>query len=218
MFNFSCYYPEDVARLLRTRHPVFKNCYHPDGTMYWLSTQGVQDPDKPETWMYQSIVSWRGAPYPQDLPDQAARTAFMKKKAAAFAEPWRSAGLRIPEDLAFPADRCSQWKVPASWADVPLTGLVTLAGDAAHTMPPHRGQGLNNALEDAARLTDQIKAAVAGQKSLKDALSDYGEEMRERTSREVDLSAKQAMMSHDFQSIIDSPLAKMGVRKQEKVL
>ena len=134
MVNISCAYPAEVAKLLRSKHPCFKNSYHPtQGTMYWLSIQDVQHPDRPETWLFQTVFSWIGKPRPEDLPDQAARTAFFKAKGEEYAEPWRSAATQIPESLKFGFDRTTIFTPSMSWSDA-LGGCVTLAGDAAHPM------------------------------------------------------------------------------------
>ena len=46
-------------------------------------------------------------------------------------------------------------RVPRVWGD----GPVTLAGDAAHSMPPTRAQGANQALEDAWALAVALRGA-----------------------------------------------------------
>ncbi len=133
LFNVSCSYPAETSKLLRSKHPCFKNSYHPDlGMMYWLSIQDVQDPDHPEKWLHQNLLSWAGSPLVEDLPDQASRTAFFHSKAAQFAEPWRSAGTQIPEDIKFGVDRTTIWNPEVDWSDSGLYGRVTIAGDAAH--------------------------------------------------------------------------------------
>ena len=134
MFNISCAYPAETAKLLRTKHPVMKNCYHPtQNTMFWQSIQDVENPDRPETWLFQNILSWVGAPRPEDLPDQASRTAFFKAKAEEYAEPWRSGILEMPKDLTFKIDRTTIFTPSMDWSQV-FEGKVTLAGDAAHAM------------------------------------------------------------------------------------
>ena len=66
-------------------------------------------------------------------------------------------------------------------------GRVTLMGDAAHSMPPYFGQGLNMALEDAivlARTLDAVADPVA-------ALKRYEQLRLERANRVVDMSLEQ---------------------------
>jgi FAD-dependent urate hydroxylase len=49
-------------------------------------------------------------------------------------------------------------RVPAVWGD----GLITVIGDAAHSMPPTRAQGANQALEDAWLLGRSLRPAGTG--------------------------------------------------------
>ncbi|MEV1146296.1 NAD(P)/FAD-dependent oxidoreductase [Micromonospora sp. NPDC049799] len=53
------------------------------------------------------------------------------------------------------------------------SSTVTLLGDAIHTMTPGRGVGANTALRDAALLCRQLRLAVAGDKTLVEAVADY---------------------------------------------
>jgi 2-polyprenyl-6-methoxyphenol hydroxylase-like FAD-dependent oxidoreductase len=92
----------------------------------------VPDPDRPETWVFQLMPSWTG-PYNPDQTD-AERLAFLKDKAQYFAEPWKSAFLWIPDGTPFPCSNMTHW-VTIPWDN--RKGMVTLAGDAAHAMPPH---------------------------------------------------------------------------------
>lgn len=64
---------------------------------------------------------------------------------------------------------------------------IALLGDAAHAMTPNLGQGACQALEDAATLT----AAVAGARTIEDALRRYDAERRPR-SQAVARAARQA--------------------------
>lgn len=213
MINISCAYPADTANLLRSKHPCFKNSYHPtQRTMFWQSIQDVEDPNRPETWLFQNILSWVGAPRPEDLPDQAARTAFFKSKAEEYAEPWRSGALEIPDNLTFGIDRTTVFTPSMSWTESFGT-TVTLAGDAAHAMPPHRGQGLNNALEDAACLVNELTFARDSKKSLDEAIQAYEEDMRRRTLKEIPISVMQAKMVHNWEDLMNAPMIKMGMNK-----
>ena len=113
---------------------------------------------------------------------------------------------------------------------------MTLAGDAAHPMPPRkwsplgrneedrrsdliiwkyvdRGQGLNHAVCDAANLVDAILSIDRGAESLKVAITAYDEELVKRGAAEVNLSVKNALMVHDWDSVMDSPAMKHGIKK-----
>jgi hypothetical protein len=54
-----------------------------------------------------------------------------------------------------------------------------------------------------------------GEKSLSQAISDYEAEMRPRAGQEVQITLKQAMMGHDWEQLLRSPMFKLGANKQE---
>ena len=216
MLNVSCAFPQGTAELQRKGHPVFKNCIHPDGMMWWQSIQDVVDPDKPETWLFQNCLSWIGSPRAQDFPDRASCLAFWRKKAEDFADPWRTVSRDFPDDLAISVDRTTAWIPDKDWSKNSLTGHVTLAGDAAHTMPPHRAQGLNNALEDAAMLVDELEAVKAKRKHLGEAVASYEKEMKQRALLEVPISIQQAKMVHSWDTFMSAPLIKHGMDKYKE--
>lgn len=212
MFNVSSSFPRDVALLQRTGHPIFKNAYHPLGYMWWQSVMDVKDPDEPQTWLFQNILSWVGAPRAEDFPDQASRLEFWKEKAKSFADPWKTVGENLGDDLKFGVDRTTVWR-PIDWSNSKFAGKVTLAGDAAHAMPAHRGQGLNNALEDAAKLVDELAAASRGDKTPAEALQAYEEEMRPRVLAEIPISIAQAQMVHSYDTLMNAPFFVHGMHK-----
>ena len=181
--------------------------------MWWQSIQDVKDPDRPETWLFQNIISWIGKPHAEDFPDQASRLAFWREKGAHFAEPWRTVARDFPDDLPLVVDRTTVWRPTMDWYGTELGGKVTLAGDAAHTMPPHRGQGLNNALQDAATLVEELRAVKNGEKSLRDAIAAYEKDMKERTLLEIPVSIAQAQMVHNFDTLMSAPFFKHGMNK-----
>jgi FAD-dependent urate hydroxylase len=57
-------------------------------------------------------------------------------------------------------------RVPRMWGN----GRITVIGDAAHSMPPTRAQGANQALEDAWALAAALRAAASAKTSIEDAL------------------------------------------------
>jgi len=218
MFNLSCSFPKEVALLQRQTSPISKNCYHPTtGCMWWQSIQDVKDPDKPETWLFQNILSWIGAPRPQDFPDQASRLTFWQEKAKEYADPWHTVGENLPKDITWTTDRTTIFQPTMDWSTSELGGVVTIAGDAAHAMPAFRGQGLNNALEDAAKLVDELVAVKAGKQTLSDAIIAYEKEMKARTMVEMPISIAQADASHKWEKLMEAPVFKLGMNKHREV-
>ena len=57
-------------------------------------------------------------------------------------------------------------RVPRTWG----SGRITVIGDAAHSMPPTRAQGANQALEDAWALAGALRAAAKASTPAEDAL------------------------------------------------
>ena len=90
-----------------------------------MAVQDVPDPDDPATWSFQLQTTSH-----KDTEDTTS-LANLKKKAATFAEPFRSANLWIPEGTVVHENKLSYW-VPVPWDD--RNGRITLAGDAAHPM------------------------------------------------------------------------------------
>lgn len=137
--------------------------------------------------------------------------SFFKHRASEWAEPWRSAGLAIAPDTHLPLDKSTYWARCAKWDN--RGGRVTLAGDAAHPMTPHRGQGLNNALQDAANFVAAIKSVVSGEAGLREAVDGFDAEVLERGKVEMEISLKQTMFIHDWDTLMQSPMVGMGLRQ-----
>lgn len=90
-----------------------------------LPVQDVPDPDDPATWTFQLQITSHKSQEDVTLLEN------LKKKAATFAEPFRSANLWIPEGTPIRENNLSYW-IPTPWDD--RNGRITLAGDAAHPM------------------------------------------------------------------------------------
>ncbi|KAF2483759.1 putative monooxygenase [Neohortaea acidophila] len=203
-------YSPAEARLLRSPHPIMQLGYdHPavDGAAL-VAALDIPDPQDPAQWKFQAYTSWAGPPYAKDLQDPKERMTYVRERMAHFCEPFRTAFLALAEDKVLPVYAANQWAPRTKWDN--YRGRVTLAGDAAHSMLPNRGQGLNNALKDASDLVDAIKAAVAsGSSDLSEGITVYEEEMRARGTKEVDLSYE-AWMTTRNKKTFDSPLFKFG--------
>ncbi|KAL4748914.1 hypothetical protein BDW72DRAFT_195356 [Aspergillus terricola var. indicus] len=213
MLNFTCKFDVETARLIRATHPFAFNSYHPANRMLWVSAQDIGDPDDPETWTFQLIMSWPGPPRAgdADLADQTARTAYLKAMASEYAQPWRTIIERIPDDIKFGTDKVSSWR-PFDWsATASLAGIATLAGDAAHPFPPYRGQGLNTGLEDAAELVAELAGVRSAPEELATAVQRYEKSMLARAHREFPLSENSASAAHDFKRIHEHPILKIGL-------
>ncbi|KAF2713405.1 FAD/NAD(P)-binding domain-containing protein [Pleomassaria siparia CBS 279.74] len=215
MFNFTAKFEADLAKYIRGRNALFVTSIHPDtGIMFWLSIQDVPDPSRPETWTFQVLLSWVNNPLPPSEDTYAGRLAFLKARASEWAEPWRSAGLSLPPDTKIPNDKGTYWEKAAKWDN--RSGRMTLCGDAAHPMTPHRGQGLNNALQDASNFVAVVTEAAKGDVGLAEAMDGYDKEVLERGSLEMKISLRQTMFIHNWETLMQSPMVKMGMHQAKK--
>ncbi|CAF3829649.1 unnamed protein product [Rotaria sordida] len=73
----------------------------------------------------------------------------------------------------------------------PNNSRVTLLGDAAHVMTPHRGMGANTAFADAFDLIDVIRSDHT-----KSSLADYEEKMFKRGFQAIQDSLESTRMAH----------------------
>lgn len=73
-----------------------------------------------------------------------------------------------------------------------------------------RGQGLNNAMKDAASLVEAICSVTMGEKTLTEVITAYEDEMKPRGAKEVMLSLEQALKARDQKTLKDSPLFQQG--------
>jgi 2-polyprenyl-6-methoxyphenol hydroxylase-like FAD-dependent oxidoreductase len=93
---------------------------------------------------------------------------------------------------------------------------MTLCGDAAHPMTPHRGQGLNNALMDASNFVDVMRRVCEGEVDLAQAVTGYDEEVLGRGKEEMEVSLKQSLFVHNWDTLMQSPMVKIGMRQVRK--
>ncbi|KAJ9608059.1 hypothetical protein H2200_007047 [Cladophialophora chaetospira] len=185
MINHVASYDADQALFLRMHHPIVKLAISDRQETGLLAVIDASDKQQPENWKFQVYCSWKGPPFASDFNTLQERLHFFQDRLSRFCEPWRTAGLALKADEVVHVDSGAQF-APYPWNN--KDGKVTLAGDAAHAMLPHRGQGLNNAIQDASEIVDALIEAYNGTKSLKEAIDAYEAEMIPRGSTEVRLS------------------------------
>ncbi|KAI1342076.1 hypothetical protein F5Y15DRAFT_331746 [Xylariaceae sp. FL0016] len=210
-------FSREQALYLRSFHPIINIIVHPENMVGMLGTLDAASPD-PEQWGFTFYISWKASVEEQDaesnVMDVRERLAQAKEMSRSWGEPLRSCHEWTNDDhnkvyyggLANwdPAEEDHRWDNHG--------GLVTLMGDAAHPMTYHRGQGLNHALADAAKLVALLSGASEPRpQSQGELIVDYEAEMIARGGEEVRLSEMNSFMLHDFSKVEQSPLMKRGL-------
>ncbi|KAK7449759.1 hypothetical protein VKT23_013234 [Stygiomarasmius scandens] len=215
-------FPAETALAIRKIHQRLMILIHPNGFYAWMCAQDLFDPD-PSKWTFMLLQTWSEAGSDMNVnevqPNLKTKPAIvqdMKQRASVLAEPWKSIWQAIPDDAPVWHNRLSDW-VTEPWDN--RNGRVTLAGDAAHPMTFHRGQGLNNAISDACALLHALKdhySANANDTSpFAKALEVYESEVWERGKEAVLSSAKNSAMLHDWKAVAQSPLLRLGIKPQD---
>lgn len=215
MLNFKTSFTAEQAHYLKEtkgHHPITNFGIHPDqDAMYMLSILDVPDRNDAATWIFQLYFS--SMTVDNDAVramDSEQRRQLLKDRAQYFAEPWKSAFQWVQEGTVIPCDLVTYWKDPVQWDN--YGGRVTLAGDAAHTIPPYRGQGFNNAIQDAVNYVEAMKKVRDGG-DMEEIISAYDADVLDRGRKEIGVSLAQADSSHKVREFMKSPLAKIGIKK-----
>ncbi|APA06953.1 hypothetical protein SS1G_04377 [Sclerotinia sclerotiorum 1980 UF-70] len=219
LYNMKTTYTAEQALYLKNNpafHPIMNfGTNHELKSLVMLVALDVVDKEKPETWVFQLLCSF----LQEDPVRQAQATALssqerleiLQSNVELWTDPWKSAIKWLTEGTEVPADICTLWKDPVQWDN--HHGRVTIAGDSAHPMPPHRGQGLNNAIQDAANYVKAIRNINEGKISSEEAISAYDLEVLERGKLEISISAASAVATHDIDCFNQGPLVKIGIKQ-----
>ncbi|KXS95521.1 hypothetical protein AC578_4628 [Pseudocercospora eumusae] len=196
------------ALQLRARpcHPLYQIGLHQKGFVSWLCVHNAEDKDHPENWTFFNYTSYRLPPgVDQSKWSKADLIRYQKNivKENDFVDPFKSIYAWLSDDEENVLyTRLMDWDPRSpdhAWDN--REGRVTLAGDAAHPMSFQRGQGLNNALQDALELRNTIASVWKDDDGVpatarKDALNAYEKQMIERGGKEVQLSRENTFMVH----------------------
>lgn len=87
-------------------------------------------------------------------------------------------------------------------------GTLTLAGDSAHPVPLHLSQGLNHGIADAHLFINVILEIYSERKSKDVAIEEFNAEVVKRGADEVETSRRNALLVHDFEKSMNSPILK----------
>ncbi|KAL8716228.1 MAG: hypothetical protein Q9220_000133 [cf. Caloplaca sp. 1 TL-2023] len=222
--------PADIALKVRAVNDIYCVNYHPEGICAFISrvstfvsrrqavsanqaiVHDVPDPSKPEDWKWMVYMTWKKTDAEIPTEDTDIRQHW-DRHAEKFAEPIRSAYLSLPQKSKIWCHQLSQWPT-LSWDN--HQGRVTLAGDAAHPMTYHRGQGLNNAIQDAFNLCEALNQHFEHGKDLSEVISGYEKEVQERGRAAVISSGENSVMIHDWEQLKQSPVFTMGMKALPK--
>ncbi|PQE03107.1 fad binding domain-containing protein [Rutstroemia sp. NJR-2017a BVV2] len=202
---------KEAALALRKLHPRYCIVVHPNGMFVWASIHDSTSED-PAQWTWMLMQTWR-SPESTNLQGTAI-LAEMKEKGKDFASPFREVFAGIPEGASVWHSRLSYWPTK-KWNN--RGGKITLVGDAAHPMTFHRGQGLGNAIADAASFQQYVREMKQyTTEELAEAVMKYEEELWPRGNEAVIASNENTNMIHDWESLWKSPLFVEGLAKDEK--
>lgn len=99
---------------------------------------------------------WFDLRWPPGTPPPDKPVAMLRERFGDWASPVREVLAAVTDDeTGFFAH--TRHRVPRTWG----SGRITVIGDAAHSMPPTRAQGANQALEDAWALAAALRNAAA---------------------------------------------------------
>jgi 2-polyprenyl-6-methoxyphenol hydroxylase-like FAD-dependent oxidoreductase len=211
--NFSFQLPADQAQWVSERaHPIVDVGTHPRKPMYsGIFILDKPDLERPETWVFYVLSTWPKEPGVSYDKDQDLLAEY-RRRMADWGSPYKEVADWIPKGTRVRTigTGLKVFAPKGSWDN--RNGRVTMAGDAAHAMTFHRGQGGNNALKDAERFVAAMIEVTSGRKTLAAAMDEYDSELLQRGAAEVEMSSKQTHAFHDFDAFLQSPIMKHGIK------
>jgi len=197
---------EVQGALAFSRH-FFVACDPRAPTVMFISLQEIFEPhkegDEREVEMLQVVTRRIDTPSAGGKEDVEQDGETIKKLVSNFIDPIKSLIWNAPENK-----QESHWTF-ADWVPVPYEApysRVFLAGDAAHTFVPYRGEGVNYGFMTALNLLQHLFAVDQGEQTLQEAFKQYEAYARSKAVEGVERSRKAIYDAHDIgKATEDSP-------------
>ncbi|ETS82031.1 hypothetical protein PFICI_07033 [Pestalotiopsis fici W106-1] len=211
--NFSFTLPADKALWLdHEMNPNVDVAPHPKSMYMGIFLLDKPDLEKPETWVFYILTTWPDDNSLEQDETSADRLRRLRRQMEGWADPYKTIVKLLPDDVEIAKNQLRIWHT-RPWDN--HGARVTLAGDAAHSMTFHRGQGGNLAIRDADEFVNCMIAVRNGTKTLNEAVAEYDRGVVER-GQEVAISKEQTKAFHDYENFLNSPVVKMGIKPSAK--
>ncbi|EXJ87763.1 hypothetical protein A1O1_04690 [Capronia coronata CBS 617.96] len=192
---------EQVAPLRKLDPLLFQGCHPETGCFMWVSMLEVPEINGTagtgkERYRVQINLSWpvRG-PEDEVKSEGPEVVRDMKRRATVLAPVLKDAVDAIPEDAAVLEIKLADWPC-LDWDN--RGGRITLVGDAAHAMTMYRGEAANHGMLDAYHLCHALERIYTKQQPQQEAIDQFEQEMRDRTSYAVQMSRQACFDAHDW--------------------
>lgn len=126
--NFSFTLPADIAvRLDKEMNPTVDVGAHPSNMYLGIFLLDKPDMDKPETWIFYILSTWRLDDNNDRAPGK--RLDDLRSRMPGWFDLYKTVIENVPDDVEIKPDQLRIWKTKP-WDN--HQGRITLAGDAAH--------------------------------------------------------------------------------------
>ncbi|GAB1318079.1 FAD-dependent monooxygenase cctM [Madurella fahalii] len=215
-FNTITKLGREIALAVRNIHPTYWITLDPTGVFNFCSVHDC-DSEDPADWTFLIIVTWKSEEDTGQTAmgeDDGLLLATVLRRTEHLTYPFKDALRAIPRGTKCWYGRMSYWPTKP-WDN--RGGRVTLAGDAAHAMTFHRGQGLGNAITDVAELQTHLRAMEAHTRDeLVKAVGAYEKEVWVRGLDVVMQNRDNTLALHDeWDKTTQSALVVTGVSRSD---
>ncbi|KAK3346884.1 hypothetical protein B0T25DRAFT_571986 [Lasiosphaeria hispida] len=168
------------------------------------------DSNDPANWTFLIVATWHSEE-DTGLQGDDAILDDLRSRAHDLTFPFKESLATIPRGTKMWHTRMDYWPTKP-WDS--RGGLVTLAGDAAHSMTFHRGQGLGNAIRDVAELQSRLGAMASNTPAeLAKAVQAYETDLWPRGYDVAMANLENSIRLHDWDSVTKSLMLTEGLSR-----